>query len=190
MVEPTSYRYDVFISYHPRDGEWVWDWLLPRLEQAGLRVCIDQNCFQPGAPVATEIEQAVSESRRTLAVMTPAWVESQWDQSISRDARVRSVLAPVSVVKPIEYPRRAADGSLWYPVISDAVPDAIGWVNSAGLAPTEATPATTFTQEILARYAAKRGCPKPPGPGPGCSADPNAGVAPCLQIDAQNVVTP
>lgn len=80
MAEPASYRYDVFISYHPRDGDWVWDWLLPRLEQAGLRVCIDQKCFQPGAPVATEIERAVNESRRTLAVMTPAWVESQWDQ--------------------------------------------------------------------------------------------------------------
>lgn len=105
-------------------------------------------------------------------------------------ARIRSVLAPGSVVKPIEYPRRAADGSLWYPVISDAVPDAIGWVNSAGLTPTEATLVTAFTQEILARYAAKKGCPKPPGPGPGCSADPNAGVAPCLQIDAQNIVTP
>lgn len=80
MAEDISYRYDVFISYHPRDGDWVWEWLLPRLEQAGLRVCIDQNCFQPGAPVATEIERAVKESRRTLVVMTPAWVEGQWDQ--------------------------------------------------------------------------------------------------------------
>ena len=33
-----SYRYDVFISYHPREGDWVWEWLLPRLEDAGLQV--------------------------------------------------------------------------------------------------------------------------------------------------------
>ncbi len=111
MAEPASYRYDVFISYHPRDGDWVWEWLLPRLEQAGLRVCIDQNCFQPGAPVATEIERAVSESRRTLVVMTPAWVESQWDQfeallihQKDAAARIRRLI-PV-LLKPCDPPDR------------------------------------------------------------------------------------
>lgn len=111
MAEPTSYRYDVFISYHPRDGDWVWDWLLPRLEQAGLRVCIDQNCFQPGAPVATEIERAVGESRRTLAMMTPAWVESQWDQFEAlliqqKDAAARIRRLIPLLLKPCDPPDR------------------------------------------------------------------------------------
>lgn len=104
-------------------------------------------------------------------------------------ARVRGVLAPGSLVKAVEHPRRTADGSLWYPVISDAVPDEIGFVNSIGLVPAEAASVTGAFRETLARVAAKKGCPKP-RPQPGCSASSNAAVVPCLQIEAQNAETP
>jgi hypothetical protein len=72
------FRYDVFISYSRADADWTWNWLLPRLKAAGVAVCIDEECFEPGAPVASEIERAVRESRRTLAVLSPAWVASEW----------------------------------------------------------------------------------------------------------------
>jgi hypothetical protein len=38
MSEQTEYNYDVFISYSHAGRAWVWDELLPRLEEAGLRV--------------------------------------------------------------------------------------------------------------------------------------------------------
>jgi tetratricopeptide (TPR) repeat protein len=72
------FRYDVFVSYSKTDADWTWDWLLPRLKAAGLTVCIDEESFEPGAPVASEIERAVRESRRTLAILSPAWVASEW----------------------------------------------------------------------------------------------------------------
>ena len=72
------FRYDVFVSYSKTDADWTWNWLLPRLKAAGLTVCIDEDSFEPGAPVASEIERAVRESRRTLAVLSPAWVASEW----------------------------------------------------------------------------------------------------------------
>jgi len=35
MSEQSEYAYDVFVSYSPTDEEWVWDWLVPRLQEAG-----------------------------------------------------------------------------------------------------------------------------------------------------------
>ncbi|MCB0253397.1 MAG: toll/interleukin-1 receptor domain-containing protein, partial [Anaerolineae bacterium] len=79
MTEPQRFRYDIFISYSPDDHGWVWEWLLPRLEAAGLNVCLDDSCFEPGASKASETERVIRESRRVLAVLSPAWVASQWD---------------------------------------------------------------------------------------------------------------
>ncbi|MFN8486117.1 MAG: TIR domain-containing protein [Caldilineaceae bacterium] len=76
----TNYQYDVFISYSHTERAWVWDVLLPRLEQAGLQVCIDDRDFRIGVPVLKNIEAAVENSRHTLIVLTPAWVESQWTE--------------------------------------------------------------------------------------------------------------
>lgn len=73
-----TYQYDVFISYSHRDGEWVRNFLLPRLEGIGLRVCIDYRDFEIGAPTLINMENAVERSRKTLIVLTPAWVESEW----------------------------------------------------------------------------------------------------------------
>ena len=73
-----AFLYDVFISYSHRDGAWVRDWLLPRLEAAGLRVCIDFRDFDVGVPSLVNMERAVERSRKTLLVLTPNWVESEW----------------------------------------------------------------------------------------------------------------
>ena len=68
----------IFISYSHHDKAWVCDWLQPRLEAAGLKVLIDTRDFAVGAPVLVNIEAAVEASRRTLLVLTPHWVASEW----------------------------------------------------------------------------------------------------------------
>ena len=68
----------IFISYSHHDKAWVCEWLLPRLEAAGLKVLIDFRDFAVGAPVLVNIERAVEASRRTLLVLTPHWVASEW----------------------------------------------------------------------------------------------------------------
>ena len=80
MAEQAEYKYDVFISYSHADRAWVWDELLPRLEGAGLRVCIDDRDFEIGVPSLINMERAVDNSRHTLVVLTPAWIESQWTE--------------------------------------------------------------------------------------------------------------
>jgi hypothetical protein len=73
-----EYTYDVFISYSHHDEGWVREWLLPRLEGAGLRVCIDFRDFEVGVPSLVNMERAAQRSRRTTLVLTPDWVASEW----------------------------------------------------------------------------------------------------------------
>ncbi len=108
-----TYQYDVFISYSHHDKAWVCGWLLPRLEAAGLRVCIDFRDFEPGLPNLVNMENAIERSRKTLIVLTPAWVESGWaafesllvhtDDPTGRRRRMIPLL-----VKPCKLPKRIA----------------------------------------------------------------------------------
>jgi len=73
-----EFQYDAFISYSHKDSTWVRDTLLPRLEREGLRVCIDYRNFEVGVPSLVNMENAVERSRKTLLVLTPPWVASEW----------------------------------------------------------------------------------------------------------------
>jgi hypothetical protein len=73
-----SFRYDAFISYSHRNKDWVREWLVPQLKNAGLKVCIDAESFAPGAPSITEMGRAVLRSRKTVLVLTPEYLQSGW----------------------------------------------------------------------------------------------------------------
>lgn len=75
---PSEYEFDVFISYSHKDEEWVEKTLVPRLEKAGLKVCIDFRHFELGKPALHNMRDAYKYSQRTLLVMTPNWVASAW----------------------------------------------------------------------------------------------------------------
>jgi hypothetical protein len=70
--------FDVFISYSHRNEGWVRDWLLPQLEKRGIYAYIDFLHFDVGVPVLENIEHAVERCPKTLLVLTPNWVESEW----------------------------------------------------------------------------------------------------------------
>lgn len=83
MPVQTMYEWDVFISYSHQDQEWVHNELLPRLKEASvgdraLRVCIDTESFEVGSPLVTEIERAIQNSRKTVLVLTPEYLKSDW----------------------------------------------------------------------------------------------------------------
>ncbi len=75
-----EFDYDVFISYSSKDKDWVRGELLNTLEKYGLRVCIDFRDFRPGAPSIKEIERAITTSRKTLLILTPDYLASQWTE--------------------------------------------------------------------------------------------------------------
>ncbi|MCX7851416.1 MAG: toll/interleukin-1 receptor domain-containing protein [Caldilineales bacterium] len=96
------------MSYDPADEEWVLTWLLPRLEEAGVRV-ITAADFEAGAVRALEIERAIRSSRCTVAILSPAWLQNHWAtfeivlaQTLSLD-EIRRKLIPV-LLEPCEVP--------------------------------------------------------------------------------------
>jgi hypothetical protein len=69
---------DVFISYSHQDEEWVDKVLVPELRANGIDVLIDAEHFEPGPAALQNMADAVAGAQRTLVVLTPNWVASQW----------------------------------------------------------------------------------------------------------------
>ena len=74
----TNHTYDVFISYSSVDKPWVRDVLIKVLEENSLKVCVDYRDFVPGATIMENITRAITESKVTILVLTPSYVESKW----------------------------------------------------------------------------------------------------------------
>lgn len=74
--------YDAFLSYRhlEPDRSWVRGTLERHLVDAGLRVCVDYRCFRLGAPLVLEMALAVEQSRYTVAVLTPAYLTSNFTE--------------------------------------------------------------------------------------------------------------
>jgi hypothetical protein len=77
-----GFAYDVFISYRQQepDKSWVRKRLVPRLKAAGLKVFIDHLDFRLGAPIVTEMERAVVQSRYTVGVLSPSYLKGNFTE--------------------------------------------------------------------------------------------------------------
>ena len=69
---------DVFISYSSKNKDWVRGELLKGIEDAGLHAFIDYRDFTRGASSIREMERGVVEARKTLLVLTPDYVQSEY----------------------------------------------------------------------------------------------------------------
>ena len=75
-----DFKYDVFISYSSANKDWVRKTLTPILEKAGLNVCDYYRDFDVGAPIVKEMERAVLESRKTILILSTAYLNSGWTE--------------------------------------------------------------------------------------------------------------
>lgn len=89
MTSPSSpttsdepFLYDAFISYRQRgqDMSWTRGVLLPSLERANLKICIDFRDFTLGAALVSEIGRAIEHSRYTLAILSPHYLDSKFTE--------------------------------------------------------------------------------------------------------------
>ena len=87
----SNYTYDIFVSHSAADRGWVAEWLVPRLEAAGLAVAVSYRDFLPGAPLLDSIEQVVAASRHALVIVTPAWTADEWN---AYEARLTQAFDP------------------------------------------------------------------------------------------------
>ncbi len=75
---PDEFEFDVFISYSSHDNAWVCGELLKGIEQAGLKAVIDYRDFTRGAASIKEMERGVLTCRKTLLILTPNYIASEW----------------------------------------------------------------------------------------------------------------
>ena len=68
----------VFISYSSKDKKWVKEYLLKKLEEKGIPCHIDFRDFDIGIPALINMERAVEISAKTILVLTPDWVKSDF----------------------------------------------------------------------------------------------------------------
>jgi len=167
MQDQLEFEYDVFISYSSHDKEWVREELLKIIEEVGLRVFIDFRDFQGGAPSIKEMERGISTSRKTLLVLTPDYVESEWCEIESimlhaLDPANRSLRLVPLLKTPCETPLRI--GALTHVDFTEdsdfevAWPQLLNALTSAPERPAEKA-AATETHAKLQRsvsYVAKR----------------------------------
>src|SRR5436309_9198107 len=77
MVEPTAARYDLFIAHADSDRAWVDGFLKPALGVEPGRLITPPD-FDLTATVPAEFERAVTSSRFTLLVLSPAFLADEW----------------------------------------------------------------------------------------------------------------
>ncbi len=121
-----DFPFDVFISYRQREPDlsWVRKKLAPRLEAEGLRVFVDYKDFKLGAPLVLEMARGVESSRYTLAVLSPAYLESNFTELENvlaehlglENSERRLIAAMIDRCKP----RLGMRARLWLGMMSDA----------------------------------------------------------------------
>jgi hypothetical protein len=84
LAEQTAY--DVYISYSHHDRDWVSGELLPSLHEAGLKTFVDVENLGFGDRWNDVLSRALQQSRQVVAVMSPAWAQSEWTQLELRTA--------------------------------------------------------------------------------------------------------
>lgn len=112
MEGPPEPTYDLFISYAEDDRAWVEGYLVDALAEAGVRTC-SEAAFALGEPRALAFEHAVRASRRTLLVLSPAYVAestARFADLLAQSYGIESATWPVIplILRPVELPPRLA----------------------------------------------------------------------------------
>jgi WD40 repeat protein len=107
MDQKRKFAYDLFVVYAKEDGWWVRGYFLERLGLPQDRVMTSRD-LRPGHSIADEFEDAVTSSRHTVLVLTPAFEADVWTSFGGQLAGYASVeeqsnrLIPVALGMPID----------------------------------------------------------------------------------------
>jgi hypothetical protein len=88
--------FDVFLSYHSGDGEWVAR-LKDRLAGEGIRVWLDSEQIRPGDRFPGSLARAIDQVSSVVVVLSPGsvaspWVEEEYNLALAKRRRVIGVL--------------------------------------------------------------------------------------------------
>lgn len=95
---------DFFVSYTSADRIWA-EWIAYALEEEGFSTVIQAWDFRPGSNFVLEMQKAAGEADRTIMVLSPDYLKSQfasseWAAAFVQDPQgIRRKLLPVVVRK-------------------------------------------------------------------------------------------
>jgi hypothetical protein len=93
---------DFFVSYNRVDRTWA-EWIAWQLEEAGYTTIIQAWDFRPGGNFVIEMQRAAEQARRTLAVLSPDYLQAlytqpEWAAAFAQDPTgEQGMLLPVRV---------------------------------------------------------------------------------------------
>ncbi|XP_067683601.1 toll-like receptor 4 [Haliotis asinina] len=99
-----EYQYDAFVSYADTDRCLVIESMISELEdKGGLRLCIHHRDFLPGEVIASNIVNAIQNSRKTLIVLSPSFLKSHWCEFEYNMARMEGISRRQNIVLVVLY---------------------------------------------------------------------------------------
>lgn len=77
-----GFEYDTYISYIDSvpDSQWVWDKLVPKLEEVDLRIAVSGDVETPGVSRVSATEQAIRQSKRTILVLSEQYLTDYFSE--------------------------------------------------------------------------------------------------------------
>lgn len=93
---------DFFVSYTQADRQWA-EWIAWELEEVGFTTVLQAWDFRPGSNFVDAMNRATKEAERTIAVLSPDYLTSdfaapEWQDALRRDPRgEKGLLLPVRV---------------------------------------------------------------------------------------------
>jgi hypothetical protein len=111
-TDPNAYDYHAFVAFQVGDIDWVTRKLLVELEQKhSYRLCVHHRDFPGGAVLQQIIVDSIHKSRKTILVITPEFMQSEWCAFEVQMARTRLYREGRDVIIPVIL-RAPPDGSL------------------------------------------------------------------------------
>jgi TIR domain len=102
---------DSFISYNQADRQWA-EWIAWQLEEAGYSIIIQAWDFRPGGNFILEMDQAAKESERTIAVLSPEFLNSIFTKPEWAAALVKDPIGKDRKLLPVRVKECQRDGLL------------------------------------------------------------------------------
>ena len=86
--KPNQYIFDAFLVYSTNDRLWVHEILTKTLEgEHQLKLCVHYRNFIPGRYIADTIVESIEKSRKTVLILSPNFLRSNWCQYEFKMAR-------------------------------------------------------------------------------------------------------
>ncbi|XP_035681902.1 toll-like receptor 2 [Branchiostoma floridae] len=122
-----EFQYDFFVSHSSKDAGWVNYALLPALEgDMRFKGCVADRDFIPGKSVFDNIIDSIENSYKTLLILTPDFVTSEWCKYETEQALMESLKGKTGRVIPIMLKECSVPSSVRTITYLDVSRDAIG----------------------------------------------------------------